>query len=154
RKIYRQGDSLRAETVKDAEHNEDGIHIVDLKTGESLYLHTGRKLATPIRMAQQEMRLLAGMMGDLSGIKAALADGDEKPVKDLGEQKVGDRTTKAYEIRGKTPPGTWTVWVDPKTELPVRIRLAEEGAKSTFTLDFADWNKEHDPKLFSREVPE
>lgn len=55
--------------------------------------------------------------------------------------------------------GELTVWVDPKTKLPVRIQLGrddvaqEEGNTSIVLRDFV-WDQRLDPKLFSMDVPE
>ena len=93
------------------------------------------------------------MLGDFAGLKMYLG-GDDKAVKALGEEKIGDRKTTAYEITAGGPmPGVWKVWVDPKTDFPVRLRLAG-GAKQSLTFDFEDWNKKFDAKLFSQDVPE
>lgn len=154
RRVYRQGDKIRSESVKDAEHADDPpVTLGDLNTREALLLHPKAKTAHRIALGGQEVKLLVGWLdGRLAGIKA-LADGDADAVKALGEEKIGDRTTTVYAVKAKAPPGEWKVWVDPKTDHPVRLRLAGEGAKHTFTLDFADWNKEFDPKLFELEVP-
>lgn len=155
RTIYRQGDLIRMETVRDAELGEDPpVIVADLKTRKALLLHTMSKTARRTTLGEQEVRLVTGVMDGLSGIKEQVAGGDEKAVKDLGEEKLGDRKTRAYEVTGKQPPGVWKVWVDPKTELPVRVRLASENAKNTFTLDFEKWNEEFDEKLFKQDVPE
>ena len=56
------------------------------------------------------------------------------------------------------PAAVWSsgkkVWIDPKTDLPVRARFTDEKKdKTTLTIGFEDWNKEFDAKLFSRDLP-
>jgi outer membrane lipoprotein-sorting protein len=155
RTIYRQGDLIRMETVKEVELADDPpVIVADLKTRKALLLHPKAKTARRITLGEQEVKLVTGVMDGLSGIKEQVAGGDEKAVKYSGEEKLGDRKTRAYEVTGKSPPAVWKVWVDPKTELPVRVRLASEKDKNTFTMDFDKWNEEFDPKLFTRDVPD
>jgi hypothetical protein len=55
--------------------------------------------------------------------------------------------------------GDWIVWVDPKTELPVRMQILVKNVKGVLddklqiTLDEFEWDKELDPTLFSLEPP-
>ena len=154
RTLYRQGDAVRVETVADATLPDNPIMVVDLKTRKLLTLLPGTKGAERGELAAQEAQAVAGMLGDFAGLKAHLGGGDDKAVKALGEEKIGDRKTTAYEITAAGPiPGVWKVWVDPKTDLPVRLRLAG-AAKQSLTFDFEDWNKKFDAKLFSQDVPE
>lgn len=153
RTLYRQGDAVRVETAADATLPDNPIMVVDLKTRKLLTLLPGTKGAARGELAAQEAQAVAGMLGDFAGLKTYLG-GDDKAVKALGEEKIGDRKTTAYEITAAGPiPGVWKVWVDPKTDLPVRLRLAGE-AKQSLTFDFEDWNKKFDAKLFSQDVPE
>jgi outer membrane lipoprotein-sorting protein len=151
RTVYRQGDSIRVETARGAERRDETVVIADLKTREALLLDPKAKTARRTTLGSQEMKLVAGVMEGLSGIKEQVAGGDEKALKDLGEEKLGDRTTRAYEIRREDE--VWKVWIDPKTSLPVRIQVGEQG-KSTLTLDFSKWTEEFDGMLFELKVPE
>ncbi len=152
--VYRQGDAVRMETVQDAELPDKPVVVADLKTRKALTLLPATKTATRSELGAQETQAVAGMLGDFAGLKAHLGGGDDKAVKALGEEKIGDRKTTAYEITANGPiPGVWKVWVDPKTDFPVRLRLAGE-AKQSLTFDFEDWNKKFDAKLFSQDVPE
>ena len=97
---------------------------------------------------------LAGLMGNFAEMKARLTGGNDKTVKEVGGEQIGGRRTKAYELTVNDPkvahPGVWTVWVDPETELPVRLADEQRG----LILNFEDWNKEFDPKLFRLDIPE
>ena len=150
--LTRQGDAVRAEIITDAGLPDKPVMIVDLKTRKQLTLLPKTKIATRSELGAQEAQAIAGMLGDFAGLKSYF-QGDEKALKVIGEEKLGDRKTMAYEITATRPEaGVWKVWVDPKTDLPVRLRLP--GApKQSLTLDFEDWNKKFDAKLFSQEVP-
>jgi outer membrane lipoprotein-sorting protein len=156
---YRQGDVIRMETVwAPPEMPVKPVTIADLKTRESLHL-LPQPFLPQLKTAQrgtlgvEESQGVAAMMGNFAEMKAQLTGGDDKAVEAVGEEQIGGRRTKAYEITVKDPKvarrGVWTVWVDPETELPVR--LADEGR--CLILNFEDWNKEFDPKLFSLDVP-
>ena len=57
-------------------------------------------------------------------------------------------------MTAKGPPaGVYKVWIDPKTELPVRAKFTDTVGKGLFTFDFEDWNKELDAKLFTLDPP-
>ena len=151
RTVYRQGDSIRVNTAKGAERRDETVVIADLKTREALFLEPKTKTVRRTTLGNQEVKLVTGVMDGLSGIKEQVAGGDEKALKDLGEEKLGDRKTHAYEVRRADE--VWKVWIDPKSSLPVRIRVGEQG-KNTLTLDFSKWNEEFDNKLFELKVPE
>jgi hypothetical protein len=74
-----------------------------------------------------------------------------------GEEKVAGRATAVLNgIYKQMPGGVWTMWVDPKTDLPIRVRWESPGPKGRIAvveMEYADWGKEFDPKLFATEVP-
>jgi outer membrane lipoprotein-sorting protein len=152
--MFRQGDVVRIETVWAPPQLPDKpVTVADLKTRKSLILLPQLKTAQRGTLGVEESQGVAGLMGNFAELKAQLTGGDDKAVKAVGEERIGGRRTKAYEITVKDSkvarPGVWTVWVDPETELPVRLAEANGG----LILNFDDWNKEFDPKLFSLEVP-
>ena len=65
-----------------------------------------------------------------------------------------------FGMKGK---GDMKIWVDPKTKLPVKIRIGVNsrlGSKpedrpfdTQMTFEQFEWNKRLDPKLFSLDVP-
>jgi outer membrane lipoprotein-sorting protein len=152
--MFRQDDMLRIETVwAPPEVPDKPVTVADLMTRQSLTLLPGLKTATRSTLGVEESRGLAAVMGDFAGMTARLTGGDDKAVKAVGGEQIGGRRTKAYEITVKEPkvahPGVWTVWVDPETELPVRLADSQRA----LVLDFEDWNKDFDPKLFTLDVP-
>jgi outer membrane lipoprotein-sorting protein len=152
--MFRQGDVVRIETVwAPPEMPVKPVTVADLKTRKALILLPQAKTAQRGTLGAEESQGMAAMMGNFAEMKAQLTGGDDKAVKAVGEERIGGRWTKAYEITVKDSkvarPGVWTVWVDPETELPVRLADAHRG----LILDFEDWNKEFDPKLFSLDVP-
>jgi outer membrane lipoprotein-sorting protein len=73
------------------------------------------------------------------------------------DDKVGGRVLRVFEgVENQLPGGTWVLWVDPKTDLPARLRVNKPGPAdkvATLEVEFSDWDKEFDAKLFSTDVP-
>jgi outer membrane lipoprotein-sorting protein len=152
-KGYRLGDLIRSETTTVPMSNGWSVTIADLKTRKALQLNPQDKTARRTTLGRQEARLVSGLLGSFADIKEQLAGGRESAVRDLGFEKLGDRRVNVYEVAAQIPPaGVWRIWVDPKTNLPVRL-VAGDKNKITVTFDFEAWNEELDPKLFSLDVP-
>lgn len=152
--IFRQGDRVRSEAVwMPPDVPVKPITLADLKTRKMLNLTPEAKTAQRGTLSAQESQALTAMMGNFAAMKARLTGGDDKTVKALGEEEIDGRKTKVYEITAKVPlPGVWKVWVDPKTDL--LVRLADGRPGGGIILNFEDWNKEFDAKVFSLDVPE
>lgn len=84
----------------------------------------------------------------------------DQVVKHLGTEMLGDTKTEVYEAKvdellGRLTAAKVTVWVDPRTELPVQIRSDEtfEGPHGAYveTTVYRDiqWNPELDDRYFS-----
>lgn len=81
----------------------------------------------------------------------------------VGEDTVGGRKVRVFRVKGAGGNlfrlrGEWTVWVDPTTELPVRMQLRNAAGvpddKLRVTLDEFEWNVDLDAKLFDLTVPD
>lgn len=84
---------------------------------------------------------------------------DDK-VKGLPDEYLDGRKTKVYEIKGvevKELNGTadLKIWIDPKTDLPVRSRVITKVGEKTYTATatYLGFDEELDPKLFDTTVP-
>lgn len=151
RKVFRAGDGIRVETTR-AEKSDEVI-VADLKTGDAIVRDEKAKTAHTTKLGGQELQMLNGLLVDFAGMKESLAK-DANAVKPAGEEKIGDRVTKVYDVTSKQPGVVWKVWIDPKTDLPVRAKFADDRKGwPTFTITFDDWNKELDAKLFNRDMP-
>ena len=76
-----------------------------------------------------------------------------------GEEMAGDRRLLIYKVEKAQlfdVKGPMTLWIDPKTELPVKIHIEHTDAKTTRSLTFEDfkWNEPFDKTLFSLQVPD
>jgi outer membrane lipoprotein-sorting protein len=152
--IFREGGRVRSETVwMPPDVPVKPVTLADLKTRKMLTLTPETKTAQRGTLGAQESQALIAMMGNFAQMKAGLTGGDNKSVKAVGEEEIDGRKTKVYEITAAAPlPGVWKVWVDPTTDLPVRLADGRPGGG--IVLNFEDWNKEFDAKLFSLDVPE
>jgi hypothetical protein len=95
---------------------------------------------------------------------ANFASSMDKVVKHLGRETIGDTQTEVYEAKvdellGRLTEAKVTVWVDPRSELPVQIRSEEtfkgpDGARVE-TTEYRDivWNPELEERFFSLVPP-
>jgi len=125
------------------------IALTDQETGQAMVLDPKARTAriakvevtggpkSPFEMDPiDEVRKLAGKKGD-----------------PIGQQQIGAVKAKGFRV---TEDGRmFTVWVDPATELPVRIEITVEmgGAKMNVTLDDLAFDVPLDEKRFSLEPP-
>jgi len=92
-----------------------------------------------------------------------------KDARRLGEEQVNGQKTIVYQLEkfefmDLIAEGEMKIWVDPATELPVKIQVglnSRHGSKAedrpfdtVMTFERFKWNKHLDPKLFSLEIPE
>jgi hypothetical protein len=147
-KWYFQGDKIRMEFP--------GIMAIvsDLAQPTYLELDMIRKIARARPLHKEVAGLFANPVRQIQNAKP----GDAKLV---GEEQLDGRTVQLYRMEevdflGAKGEGEMRVWVDPKTNLPVKIVVDEpqkERDRRT-TLEFIDfeWNKKLDEKLFR--IPE
>lgn len=170
--FYRQGNLVRAERVEERGKVEKHVLVYDIKARKGLALRPQAHLASHLTMDEEEVKYCTGMLGSFSEMKAYLGQGNEKAVKKLPDEKIEDRNTSVYEVERKQKvinavetkdkkwewtegsiPVIYKIWIDPKTELPIRIRALHESS-GTESMQFSDWNKKFDETLFEMKVPE
>lgn len=92
-----------------------------------------------------------------------------KDARRLGEEQVNEQKTIVYQVEkfefmDLIAEGEMKIWVDPATELPVKIRIglnSRRGSKAedrpfdtVMTFERFEWNKRLDPGLFSLKIPD
>ena len=93
-------------------------------------------------------------MGGLDTLKTDLAGGDNSAIVDLGPDSLNGAKARKYQVKSKHPVLIWTIWIDPKTDLPLRAETVGEGnAKNSVRLDFSKWNEKLDNALFELKIP-
>jgi outer membrane lipoprotein-sorting protein len=134
--------------------------IGDMQLKKTLQLNHGSKSA--ILRDMPSGKPVGPFANPLDGLKNAKAE-DAQFVR---EERVGGKKVLVYrleklylmDMKGE---GTTTVWVDAKSELPVRITAESSSVdakgrelKTYLAFDEFRWNEPVDPRLFSLEVPE
>ena len=136
--------------------------IADIKKKQALQLDHGNKIAYRIPVTDEMAKRFANPIDQFRKLQP-------KDAKRRGDERIDGKTVHVYIVRkidflGFKGKGEMKIWVDPKTKLPLKIRIgvnARSGSKATdrpfdtvmIYKDF-QWNKKLDPKLFELKVPE
>jgi outer membrane lipoprotein-sorting protein len=125
------------------------VNIMDRNRGKTLVLDTAGKTATLLEIKA------GGQAGGGEDQIDRLRHFRGKPEQDLGEQVIEGRPARGFRISA----GGWTsaIWVDTRTDLPVRMEnrtnFNAEGAKTVVFSDFA-FDAPLDESLFRLTPPE
>lgn len=142
---YRRDIGMRVEKCDPKTAAPVLINVHDFKTEKMLTLDPAKKTAT----VETRRAPPPGLTIPRSRGPATVTAGTD--------DKVGGRVLRVFEgIENELPGGTWVLWVDPKTDLPARLRVNKPGRAdkvATLEVEFSDWDKEFDAKLFSTDVP-
>lgn len=150
---YWQGDLSRFEMVGKL------VLVRDLKAKQTLGLDLPAKTAERRALTEEEVKMERKMQTVFNNPLAIIRE-KQYAVRQLPDEKIGDRRMEVFEIAGP-PKGGWPggkavppgrLWIDADTKLPARLLDAEMGPG--VTLEFSDWNATFDPKLFSLDPPE
>jgi outer membrane lipoprotein-sorting protein len=146
-KVFIQGNLIRCE-IPDAL-----VLIADLNQRKVLELDPYRKVARWIdKKDRPDIEELKDPIEQLRNLKEDAKD----HAKSLGDEEVGGRKCHVYQIKGLAK-SSWiggdqfTLWVDVKTGLPVKIHADDEHTSLTFE-DFK-WDEPLKTDLFSLEIP-
>lgn len=158
-KMYSRGERFRTEM--DMGKELGGFVIVaDGREKKGLQLMTAAKTAQWLDFSKPDEKTQATIR-DASGLVALLGDLKGKRVQVLPDETVDGRKLKVFAVKGHklAKLGTEadvTVWIDPKTALPARMRveMTVNGVKAVAVTDMLGWNEELDEKLFELKVPE
>ena len=162
-KVVRSWTIVRSGTRVRSESGHGTITVTDHATHMSLRLDAKTKQAQlgvsaphkPHKIVTLEAAVLSGR---LAAIVAEVGEGAEDTVRVLGPENINGRPTTAYQFTspngGFMPGRVWTVWIDPKTELPVRMRFSDPGDPEVNTLEFVAWGEKMDEALFRFDVPD
>ena len=132
-----------------------GVLIFDLKQKKAIMLDERSKV-----VAFPSLRTGAAIPNPLEQLRSLKLEGAER----IGEETLDGRKTAVYELKGvDLLENTYgendadiKLWVDPQTQLPVRLIIFAPKSQTDRYAEFSDfrWNEELDPSLFSLEVPE
>jgi outer membrane lipoprotein-sorting protein len=143
---YLRGNRVRLEIA-------DGATVVIVDTKERKALMLVPHFKTAQQLEGNQVNDLAGQtpIGALLGLK------DQKPEAAGAETLDGKRTEVVRVTGGKWggSVGNWRIWIDPRTELPVKIRFESTDTMPNVTKTFEkfSWNEKLDDSLFGLDVP-
>jgi outer membrane lipoprotein-sorting protein len=134
------------------------VFVIDTKAKTGLMLITPAKAY--VKIDKDSPSKIRGPAGK-SPIDDLLALKDRKPESTV-EEKLDGKTVQKLTIKGDPkadPPGDWVIWVDPKTELPVKMTYTgttfagDKQVPVTKTYEKFEWNAKLDDRLFDTTVP-
>lgn len=149
-KHFLQGSRARVEM-----ENGTNVLIVDTREKKGLWLVPPLQAA---KVLDKDPQFHPNEMAGRTPLDALLGLKDQKP-ESLGTATIDGKTTQVVRVRRGNWGGTvgdWTIWIDPRTEWPVKIHFVSTNAVPPFTetLEHFSWNKKLDEKLFDVRVPE
>jgi len=141
-RIQRKSLSQRRETWPDG-----SIHVFDLT-------------ASPVRILTLIPAQQRAMEEELTGVGPAkdpdllqiLVNAQPDGAESLGTNTIDGKAALGFHI--PDPVNDWTVWVDPKTLLPIRIELVQPRIERRIVMSDFDFDVEFDDALFATTAPE
>ena len=146
-KMYVKGNLMRYEI------SDTVTLIVDLDRTKGLELDPVHKVARSMNIRNhQDDEGMKDVIDRLRNLK----DDAKDHVKSLGDEEVGGRKCRVYQITGLAKPlwfgaTAFKLWVDAKTGWPVKIHAADE--HTSLTYDDFKWDEPLKDDWFSLEVP-
>ncbi|OHB78656.1 MAG: hypothetical protein A2Z25_20645 [Planctomycetes bacterium RBG_16_55_9] len=128
---------------------EDGsIHIIDMRGEEAITveLHPDQKKAVVTRIIGLGARKDPDIIEMVKRFEQASTER-------LGIKKVNGKVLSGFHYQPNEH-NDFTVWVDPKTKLPVEIELKHLQRGQTIFLDEFEFDFKLDPSAFSTDVPD
>lgn len=150
-----QGERIRME------YPEVMVQIADFEKKKGIQLNRSTKTAKLLEITKGTAKVFANPLQQVSQVKS-------KSAKKIAREKIGQNDVDVYlvekiDFMGIKGKGEMKLWVDPKTQLPVRIRIGvntRQGAKETdrpfdtqLSLENFSWHDSLDESLFDLEVP-
>lgn len=147
--MHVQGDRIRV----DEPGSEFPVRVWDVRAKQELILDPLAKTARLKAMTEEDLRKAAEERSRIFNLLPTLRAEQGTTVKEQSEEKVGGRPAKVFAFSSENDSGR--LWVDTKSNLPVRLKFATKFLSSYLEMDleFADWNAEFDAQLFSLKVP-
>ncbi|KPL24608.1 MAG: hypothetical protein AMJ75_03120 [Phycisphaerae bacterium SM1_79] len=126
--------------------NIDTILIIDLDNAKMLTLDPKSKGAAYVDI---QGPLQEGTRSLLELVRNAVTDMEGIPVQELGQRNIDGR--KAIGFQAKNPHVELTIWADPETAMPIRIKLLL--GQSLYILKNIQFNVAVDESLVSMDPP-
>lgn len=135
--------------------------IADIKNKKALQIDHGNNVAYKVPVTDEMAKRFANPIDQFRKLQP-------KDAKRRGDEQLNGKTTDVYIVNkidflGFKGEGEMKIWVDPKTKLPLKIRIgvnSRRGSKSTdrpfdtvMVYEDFEWNKKLDSKLFELKIP-
>jgi hypothetical protein len=140
--VYHLNLSQRRQEVEDG-----SIHVIDMRGADAITVEL-----YPDQMKAIVTKLIGFGPRKDPHIIEMVKRFEQKSTERLGTKKVDGKTLQGFRHRPNEY-NDYTVWVDPKTKLPVEIELIHTNRGQTIFLDEFEFDFELGPKAFSTEVP-
>jgi len=128
---------------------EDGtIHIIDMRSVDPITVELD-----PARMKATVTNLIGFGPKKDPHIIEMVKRFEQQSTERLGTKKVNGKILQGFRHKPNEY-NDFTVWVDPKTKLPVEIELIHTNRGQTIFMDQFEFDFELDESAFSTEVPE
>ena len=126
---------------------DGSILVVDLsqEPAKALELYPEEKRAV-------ETTVLGKVPANDPDILRRASDAQNRFGEDLGEQEIDGRMARGFRV--PEPHNDWTFWIDPETELPIRIELVQTQAGRKLIWSEFEFDVDFDESLFSTTAPE
>lgn len=137
------------------------VFIADLKQKKALQIDHVHKLVYQMPVSEEAAKGFTNPIAQFRNLKP-------KDAERRGDERLNGKTAHVYIVKkidllGFKGEGEMKIWVDPKTKLPLKIRVGANtrmGSKATdrpfdtvITFEDFQWNRKLDPKLFELKVP-
>jgi len=130
------------------------IMIADLKQKQALYLVPLSKKAEFVEVNENFPEQFMNPLEQLRQMRP-------KDAESLGEEYLDQKLARVYRISkfnffGRSGEGEMMVWIDPETELPLKIVIEDRKPQSAMEIHFEnfEWNQPIANELFSMTIPE
>ena len=132
----------------DVQIPDGSIWIIDTDIGKALMLNPEKKTATELSADKQIL--------DVYNTFRNFKDWPGFSVQEIGKRQIDGKKTIGFHLKKKNESDEMTVWVDPETQLPIRIEYtlkhADKQVQRAFTTNIV-FDAELDKSLFSMEPP-
>jgi outer membrane lipoprotein-sorting protein len=139
-----------------------GSTVLILDTAQKTGLMLIPQLRAYVKIDQNSPNKIHGPVGGKSPLDDIISLKDRK-AESVVEEKLNGKTVQKLTIKADpkaNPPGDWVLWIDPKTELPVKILYTGTTVAGDRTVPVSKvyekfvWNPKLDAKLFDVKVPD
>ncbi len=142
---------------------DGAVHIADFKKHKILVLNTKSKKAILRELTEDSTQLaMLDVFGSFQKRLDTMIHFQDETVESLGYRTIGGKDvigfriqiTEADEVIGWQGKGTFTVWAESSTKLPIRLEFYDEMFGINTVMDKLELNMKLDESIFEIKVPD